>query len=272
MGAATIGSTNTTDVEFQTIETGAIPIGAGTCNKIISVITGWDTVTNAVAGAMGRSVETRSTFEARRALSVAQNSHGSRLALQGALYTIDGVIDCLVLENKTNQTVTKQGVQLISHSVAICIYGGSDDDIAEKVYNKLDAGCGTNGATTVTYLSEDGGVNAYQIVRPEPTNVFIEVTVNKTSTTPNTIADDIKSAILSDFLGNDENSGNVRRGCGQVIYASSFSVATIKTAGVTDLVSIKIGKAADALGTSVTMDANEEPILSPENISVIVEE
>ena len=177
-----------------------------------------------------------------------------------------------MLENKTDQTVTIQGVSLISHSVAICIYGGLDADIAEMIYNKLDAGCGTNGDTSVTYVSDDTAVNTYQIVRPEATDVYVNVEINKTASTPNTVVDDIKNAVLNDFLGNDENSENVRRGCGQTIYASSFSVATIKTAGVSDLVSITIGKSAGSLGNSVTLNANEEPVLDAENISVTINE
>lgn len=272
VGAVTIPEGGTTSVEFETIDTGAISIGENTCTKIITVIAGWNTVDNAVAGVPGQLVESRASFEARRAQSVAANSHGSRLSLQGALYNIDGVLDCLVLENKSDSTVTKQGISLISHSVAICIYGGNNDEIAEMIYNKLDAGCGTNGATTVTYISEDSAVNTYQIVRPDPVNVYIEVTINQTASTPSTIIDDVKNAVYNDFYGNDAQSGNIRRGCGQTIYASSFSVATIKTAGVTDLVSIEIGKSAGTLGNSITLDADEEPVLSMDNISVIVQE
>lgn len=272
VGAVTIPEGGTASVEFETIDTGAISIGQNTCTKIITVIAGWNTVDNAVAGVPGQLVESRASFEARRAQSVSANSHGSRLSLQGALYNIDGVLDCLVLENKSDSTVTKQGVSLISHSVAICIYGGNNDEIAEMIYNKLDAGCGTNGATTVTYISEDSAVNTYQIVRPDPVNVYIEVTINQTASTPSTVVDDVKNAVYNDFYGNDAQSGNIRRGCGQTIYASSFSVATIKTAGVTDLVSIEIGKAAGTLGNNITLDADEEPVLSKENISVIVQE
>jgi uncharacterized phage protein gp47/JayE len=272
VGAVTIGSSGTAEVEFETIDTGAIPIGADTCNKIISVIAGWDTVSNDSAGVLGQDVESRSTFEARRALSVAQNSHGSRLSLQGALSALDGVLDCLVLENKSDVSVTKQGVSLISHSVGICIYGGEDDEIAETIYNKLDAGCGTNGSTSVTYVSEDTAVNTYQIIRPDPTPIYVEVVINKTASTPTTIVQDVQNAILNDFLGNDEHSQNVRRGCGQDVYASSFSVAIIKTAGVTDLVSIQIGKSSDSLGNIISLDADEEPTLSVGDIVVNVVE
>ena len=271
VGAVTIGADGTAEVEFQTIETGAIPIGASSCNKIITVIAGWDTVTNAVAGTLGREVESRVAFEKRRALSVAYNSHGSRLALQSALSAVNGVLDCLVLENKLGGPVTKQGISLISHSVAICIYGGEDNDIAETIYNKLDAGCGTNGETTVTYVSpEDGAVNNYQIIRPAPTNLYVAVTIHETTSTPESIENDIKQAVFNDFYGNDPNSGNVRRGCGDTIYASSFSVALIKTAGVTDLESIYIGRTSTPTDNFVTMDADEEPVLDLDNITVTI--
>jgi hypothetical protein len=201
---------------------------------------------------------------------VANNSHGSRLAVQSALSALDGVLDCLVLENKLGESVTKQGVTMISHSVAICIYGGEDDDIAKTIYNKLDAGCGTNGETTVTYVSEDTAVNNYQIIRPDPTNLYVAVTIHATQNTPESIVDDIKQAVFNDFYGNDTNSDNTRRGCGDTIYASSFSVALIKTAGVTDLESIYIGRASDPTDNFVTMDADEEPVLDKDNIGVLV--
>jgi uncharacterized phage protein gp47/JayE len=269
VGDVTIAD-GTAEVEFQAIDTGAIPIGAGSCNKIVTVIAGWDTVSNEVAGTLGREVESRVAFEKRRAMSVAYNSHGSRLALQAALSALNGVLDCRVLENKLGTSVTKQGVNLISHSVAICIYGGEDDDIAEAIYNKLDAGCGTNGETTVTFTSEDTAVNRYQIIRPDPTNLYISVTIHATPDTPESIISDIQNAVYNDFYGNDLNSGNVRRGCGDTIYASSFSVALIKTAGVTDLESICIGRTSDPQDNLVVMDADEEPVIDKENIAVTV--
>jgi uncharacterized phage protein gp47/JayE len=270
VGAVTIPASGSVNVEFQTVDVGAIPIPANSCNKIITVIAGWDTVANENAGVVGQLEESRTALETRRALSVAKNSHGSRLSLQGSIASIDGVLDCLVLENNTDTPTTKQGIGLVAHSVAVCVYGGADTDIAEMIYNKLSAGCSTNGSTTVTYTSEDGVNNNYLIVRPAPTNVYIEVVINETSSTPASIEDNIKNAIIDDFNGLDVNSGNLRRGCGQTIYASSFSVALIKTAGVSDLVSVEIGRTAGAYTNSVTMNANEEPILTTDNISVVI--
>ena len=272
LGAATIGADGTVEVEFAAQESGAIDIGANTCTKIITVIAGWDTVDNSAAGVPGSVIENRADFEQRRYNSVAANAHGSRAALQGAVYQEGNVLDCLVLENKTDSTVIKQGVSLISHSVAVCVYGGEDDDIAETIYNKLDAGCGTNGNTDISFTSPDGVVNNYKIVRPTPTPVYISVTINKTAQTPATVTQDIKNAIINDANGSDANSGNTRCGMGQIIYASRFTVAIVKTAGVNDLESVYIGFSASPSGNSVTMDADEEPIFDEDNIEVIINE
>lgn len=268
--AATIGADGTATAEFQTVENGGIAIGAGTCNKIITVIAGWDTVGNEVAGVIGNLIETRQEFEKRRVLSVAKNSHGSRLSLQGAVSALNGVVDCLVLENRNKYSMIKQGVYIGSHSVAVCVYGGNNDEIAETIYNKLDAGCGTYGNTSVSYTSEDGVINTYQIERPTPTDVYINVTINQTASTSQDVVNEIKEAIYNDFLGNDPNSGNTRRGMGQTLYASSFAVATIKTAGVTDLVSITISRTPSPLLNQITLLATEEPVLTLDNITVTI--
>ena len=145
-------------------------------------------------------------------------------------------------------------------------------DIAETIYNKLDAGCGTNGNTDVSFTSPDGVVNNYKIVRPSPTPVYISVTINKTAQTPSTVTQDIKNAIINDANGSDANSGNTRIGVGQTIYASRFTVAIVRTAGVNDLESVYIGLSASPTGTSITLDADEEPVISAENIEVTINE
>jgi hypothetical protein len=140
------------------------------------------------------------------------------------------------------------------------------------IYNKLDAGCGTNGNTVVTYISEDGVSNSYNIVRPTPTPVYVRVEINKTIETPSTISRDIKDAILSDANGTNQQSGNTRIGMGETIYASRFTVAVVQTAKVTDLVSLFIGWTSSPSDNSIVVDADVEPIFTDTNIEVIINE
>lgn len=272
--SVTIPAGGSVDGVFQALEAGPIECPAGALTTIVTVIPGWDSGTNAAAGVIGRNRESQADFENRRFASVAKNSHGSVFSLQGALADLDGVVDCQILENPTSSTVTKHGVSIPSHSVAICIYGGDNDAIAEVIYNKKDAGCGTTGGTTVTYVATDYG-NAtynYSIVRPTPTDVHIEVEINKTEQTSVTVEQDIIDAILADFNGQDANSGNVRVGLAQTVYASRFSVSVIKTAGVQDLVGITIGLGSGAMGASIEIPGDVEPTISSADITVVVNE
>ena len=270
----TIPAGGSVDGVFQALEAGPIECPAGTLTTIVTVIPGWDSGTNAAAGVIGRNRESQADFENRRFASVAKNSHGSVFSLQGALADLDGVVDCQVLENPTSATVTKHGVSIPSHSVAICIYGGADADIAEVIYNKKDAGCGTTGGTTVTYIAEDYG-NAtynYSIVRPTPTDVHVDVEINRTDATSATVEQDIKNAIVADFNGQDTNSGNTRVGLAQTLYASRFAVSVIKTAGVSDLVGITVALGTGTAGASITIPGDVEPTISAADITVTINE
>ena len=262
------------DVPFQCTEAGPIECPAGTLSSIVTVIPGWDTGINQAAGVVGRNRESQADFENRRFASVAKNSHGSVFSLQGALADLDGVVDCQVLENPTSATVTKNGVSIPSHSVAVCIYGGQDSEIAQTIYEKKDAGCGTTGGTTVTHTATEAGnaVYTYSIVRPTPTDVHIEVEINKTQQTSATVEQDVIDAVIGDFLGNDSNSGNPRVGLAQTVYASRFSVCVITTAGVQDLVGITIGLGSGAMGASIDIPGDVEPTISAADITVTVNE
>ena len=271
---AIIPAGGSVDVSFQCVEAGPIECPAGTLSSIVTVIPGWDTGVNAAAGVVGRNRESQADFETRRFASVAKNSHGSVFSLQGALADLDGVVDCQVLENPTSATVTKNGVSIPAHSVAICIYGGADADIAQTIYEKKDAGCGTTGSTTVTHTATEAGnaVYQYSIVRPTPTDVHIAVEINKTSQTSATVEQDIIDAVIGDFLGNDPNSGNTRVGLAQTVYASRFSVCVIKTAGVQDLVGITIALGTGVAGASIDIPGDVEPTISSSDITVTVNE
>lgn len=269
VAAGTIPATGTIDIVFGAVVSGPLDVAAGAVNKIITVIPGWDTITNTAAGAAGRVEETRAEFEARRYASVAKNAHGSITALKGALADLDGVLDLGILENRGTTSTTIGGVSVPGHSIAICIYGGDDTEIARTLYNRLDAGCGTSGGTEVSYVSTDYCLNKYEILRPTPTNVYIVVTYTQTDLTPATIINDIKDAVFNDFYGLDTNSGNTRVQLGSTLYASRFSVCVIKSAKVENLDGITIGWSVASQGSSITINANIEPVLSKANISVV---
>ena len=99
-----------------------------------------------------QSKETDAELRNRVYSSYAINSTGSVESLESNLAQLSGVIDVAVLENYTNNPVTKYGVGVHSHSIAVCISGGEDNDIASVIYARKDVGCGTTGSYSVTYI------------------------------------------------------------------------------------------------------------------------
>ena len=269
---ATINANGMATIYVRCTETGAVEVPAGTLNKIITTVPGWDSVTNAASGVTGRAEETQAAFESRRAASVAKNAHGSVAALFGTLAELKNVSAVLVLENVTSTPTVLNGVTVSGHSVYISIYGGDNTDIARAIYNKLDAGCGTNGDTLVTYNpasdnAEDqpDALYRYYIKRPTATETAIKVTVEDAQATA--LTDAIKQAVVNNFNG---LTSCRRIKMGDTVYSSRFYADVIK-AGVNKLVSVEIKypAATGIYGDSATVPADEIPTISADDVTVV---
>lgn len=274
----TIGEDGRAETTFRCVVTGAIEIAADTVSTIVTTIPGWDTVNNASAGATGRDIETRAEFEARRVKSVAKNSHGSAIAVYGAVADLNGVLDCRVLENNKDVSDVQYGVTLVPHSIAVCAYGGEDGDIAEAIYLKKGGGCATVGNTPVIYTPQDAmgsPVYEYRILRPTPIPFHVRVTIRKTQLVTDDTITAIKEAVYQDFYGENTETGNARVGLASTVYASRFYPCVMGVNGVQNLNEIVIAfgdTVADAdYGDIVTINADQEPVMSRDNVTVIVE-
>ena len=266
-----IGDNGTAETTFRLAETGPIQIAAGTVTKIVTVIAGWDTINNEAAGATGRDVESRNEFEGRRYNSVAANAHGTVASLYGTISDIEGVLDCKVLENPVPDPVTQFGVEIGGHSVAVCVYGGEDSDIAQAIYKKKDAGCGTSGNYAVTYYPSADVTLAYtyQIVRPETVTFAVQVAIPNASALSQDTQNAIAAAVVEDFLGRWDRYGNTRVGLASTVYASRFYPVVMDVEGVIQLSNIQIKLGDGAFADSVTINADEEPVMTVENVTIV---
>lgn len=262
-----IGDDGTAETTFRTPETGEVEIAANTVTRIVTVVAGWDTVNNEEAGATGRLVETQQEFEARRYASVAKNAHGSVASILGTLNNINDILDCAVFENVGDDPVVMYGVEVGGHSIAACVYGGEDEDIAEAIYTKKDAGCGTSGNYTVTYT--DGGTDyTYNIYRPDTVTFAVKIVIANASELAETTIEELKEVIVSDFLGESEASGNARVGLASTVYASRFYQSAMSIEGMEELDNIQISLDGGDFGNSVTIDADQEPVMTVDDVTV----
>lgn len=270
----TIPATGSAQARFQALTPGPLTAGANTLTQIVTVTPGWDAVTNPAAAVVGRDSEGQMEMEQRRYASVAANSRGSVASLYGALANLPDVLDVVVLENTGSDPIVSWGVSIPGHSIWISIVGGDESSIAETIYRKKDAGCGTAGNTVVTYQDTDSpGMPqyTYQIERPEPLPFGVKVVVALTPTTPQDIEQQIKNAVLSEFNGVGAH-GNPRIGMAQTVYASHFYCAVI-SAGAQNLTSIELSAPVsdDAWSDGVNVNADRSPVLDVENIQVILQ-
>lgn len=273
-----IGPSGTAETTFRNSETGPIEFDPHSVTSIITTIPGWDTVDNEAAGAVGRDIETRSEFEIRRAESVAANAHGSVGAIFGTLANLSGVLDLAVLENIGPLPVIKFGVEVPGHGITICIYGGEDDDIAKIIYEKKDNGADTGGDTTITHTATDvpgNPVYEYKILRPDPVNFWIRVTLGAGSILTPVQVTEIQQALFDDFYGLSTTSGNPRVGLASVVYASRFYCPVLAIEGIENIRSIEIAlgnvepNQEDYFGV-INVNGNQEPTIAMNNISVVV--
>lgn len=266
--ATSIGEDGTATAVFRCSQRGAIEVGVGQLNKIVTVVPGWDSITNMAAGVTGRNSETQAEFEQRRRASVAQNAHGTAAAVEGAVANLADVVAVSVLENKGDYDTVLYGVTLPPHSLYCSVYGGNVDAIAKVIHEKLDGGCGISGNTKVIYTDENGREFIYYIEIPTTTTFALSVKIRKTSTLPTNYEEQIKKVVLQNFNGELNKYGRAKMA--QTIYASRF-YANIVDVGVDNLETIEISYPSGAAWTdSVDIPANQIPVMSENDITITI--
>lgn len=263
---AQIDDTGSVTTTFTAINHGPLEVAAGSVNRIVTTIAGWDSITNLTAGVIGRDEETDAELRNRMIESYAVNATGYVEAIEANLAALEGVLDVRVLENPTNAEVTQYGVAIDPHSILIAIVGGEDSDIAKTIYQRKDAGCGTTGDYEVQFIDETyyNATYNYKIVRPQNQSLKISATFFGTSMNE-TEKNNVIQAIIQDALGQGVND---RISLASTVYASRFYQA-IQSQTSAPIAQIQVGLGTGALGSSVQIPANIEPTISESDVSII---
>lgn len=203
----TIDLNGQASVIMECTQTGAIECAAGTLNKIVSSINGWQTVNNLIAGTIGRDNESDNEFRTRilngRAFGI-----GPVDAIYQAVSSLDAVKSLCVLENGKASEETKNGVALKAHCVYICAdftdSQANRQAIAKEIIKHKTAGCDyadtPTSATSVTENVEINGTSyAVKFCKPALTEAAVAITVTNIGYTGNTLVADIQSAISGFF-------------------------------------------------------------------------
>lgn len=267
----TIPSGGSIDVSFAAINTGPIECPAGSVVTIYRSVPGWDAVSNASAGIVGRDVETRVQFEARRSASVALNAVGVLPAVRAAVLNTAGVTDAYVTENATGADITVNGVTIAARSLYVAAVGGTDLDVATSIWRKKNPGCGYTGSTTVTVTDSQSGYTAplpsyaVSFTRPAALPIYWNVELSTGPDVPNDALTQVQNAIESAFYGED---GGTRATIGAKLYASRFYGAIAALGPWVRIETILIGTTSPGAANDVQPTIAQIPTFDPGHVTL----
>ncbi|MGK0705113.1 baseplate J/gp47 family protein [Yokenella regensburgei] len=271
---AIIPASGSIDVQFVNTTTGPIPCGSGALNQIYRAVSGWDSVTNANPGVVGVDVESRIAFETRRRQSVARNSRNQDASTLAALLATTGVLDAYVWSNRTAATVNQGATSfpVLAHSLFICVYGGTDEDVAESIFQTYNPGANMNGSTHYTIYDNVNYMPPYpsydmQWQKASPTRVYFKVELDGSLNPPSDISTQVKKMIVSVFNGGYEGIGKAR--IGSTINAGKYYAPVISISPDTvGILSLEVSLNGTTWGPAVTMGIDQVPTIQESDITV----
>ena len=194
-----IPASGSIDVQFSAIDTGPIPVNAGTIGTIETPISGISSVDNAAQGVAGADRESDPGLRIRRRRSVARASGYGVDSIYAAVGDISGVSDLNILVNESEITDANG---LPEHSFMVVVTGGDDTEIAKAIYSKKGIGITAHGSTIVQVADVVGVNHPVGLHRPTPVIISVRLAVTALQGISATAESDIKQAIV-DYSNGD---------------------------------------------------------------------
>lgn len=284
--AVTFNTSGFAPVTFRAITPGSAPTAGINGLRIYQARSGWENVTNSAPSTPGADVESRQSFEERRAASVQIGGSGVAASVRAAVASVSGVTDAFVYNNGTDDAAAYGATSypIPAHSAAITVAGGDDLQVATAILSKLSGGCGlpdSAGVGTLRSVIVEDSANysepypqyTVRFVRPLPVEVYARVEVAQLSSLPSTYVSDVQNAIaqaIRDGFTTTDGTITVARARigGQLVAARYFTV--VLALGNITPISITLGFSPDpAAGELITLGIDQVPVCDPFNITVV---
>lgn len=267
-GQYNIGSGGTVTGTVICDTAGAIEANVNSITIIPSALSGLDSVTNNDSAVAGFNEESRQDFNVRRRESVAINAKMTDDATRGAVLDVANVVDCYVVSNPTDATVTKGATSypLIRNSIVVSVVGGTDYEVARAAFIKAGTGCSWNGNTPVTVIAEEYDTNPPEypitILRPDFLDVYVQVSVLDLSK----VTVELETAIKNHIL-NGASTGENRVRIGKTFVPSVYQC----DAPPVGIVSIKCSTDNLTWVSKLPIGIDQYPSLNSFRISIVQE-
>lgn len=160
---------------FDSINTGEILAVENTINVIETPVSGLDAVNNFIDGVKGRDEETDPEARLRREESFQVAGGGTLPAIVGRILNeVTGVVKVIGYENGTDFI---DGDGRPPHSIEIIVVGGTDQDVADKLWIVKGGGINTFGNTNKDITDSNGDLQTMSFTRPVDVNIWVKATL-----------------------------------------------------------------------------------------------
>lgn len=229
---------------FVAQNSGAISVGVGELNVLVNPPEGLEKVSNSSIANIGFDSMSDSQFRVYIQNTKAKYSTGTIDSLKAALFDINGLLSCEIIENYTSETQTygnsfdipiPMGESIPSHSVMIVVAGGNstgdfDNLVANAILTKRSGGCGmvpvsnSSNVRNVSVSGENGGTYTITFNYAEPVPIYVYLDVRNNGYGGNVdIA--VQEVLTNWFSGNLDIDDSLRIKIGKNI--SAFEISSI---------------------------------------------
>lgn len=251
---------DTYPVTFRAENTGPVTAIADSITVIHTSVPGWNAVNNPEDAQPGRDVDDPDTHKQRQYDQLAAAGSATARAVRSDVLEVDGVEDCIVFENDSDDWVDG----MPPHSIEVLVFDGEtpaadNDEIAQAIWNTRAAGVRPHGSTEGTATDALGNERVMQFTRPTYKPVYIAVELQKNDAYP---GDDEARAFLvaqSQPLHGIGTSGKRRQ-----VDSLLFDLP-----GVLDILAFTWGFAPSPTGTA-NLNAAKREILSFDTSRVVI--
>lgn len=248
--------------DFRNTVPGAVELPARALSTIQTPVAGWTTVTNRAEGTLGRDVETDLELRQRRARSLRLTGSNTLDAIRSALSELPGVLSMRVVDNRGTATDAEGTPR---QTVWAVVDGGTADDIARVLYERVAAGINYRGATEVGVVSPTNS-QSFPVRFDRPVNVpyYVNVTIRSSAVTPTNIIDLAREALVA--------YSNAAYGIGDdVLYTRLFSPLNAIVGEDAYVSALTVGLTADPTGTAnLVSEPAERFLLTEGRVQVFV--
>jgi len=240
---------------------GAIAAPANSISQIVTVIQGWQSVTNPDAATPGAPVETDAALRQRQAQSTAISSITPLEAILSAVANVAGVERYAIYENPTGTT---DGNGVPPHSIGVVVEGGSATAIAQVIEQTKSPGTGTYG-TTSEIVEDPAGlpitINFFELVN---VSIYVAVTIQPLQGYVDQDGTDLINAIVNFInslaIGEDvfynwiiAAASQISLAEGQTYYVTALYIGTSPSPSGTANITIPFNEAAASVAANVTL-------------------